>query len=104
MTPKRIILLVLALLVVFVAALFTIQNGARLSGLSLSLGLSGAAFQLAEPVPVPWLMWFSFAAGLLLGGGWGVWQRMSAGQKVSALESKLARASVSTGKSDPWKN
>jgi hypothetical protein len=103
-TPKRIILLVLALLVAFIAVLFTIQNGARLSGLSLSLGLSGAAFQLAEPVPVPWLMWSSFAAGLLLGGGWGVWQRFSSAQKVSALQSKLARASASTGKSDPWKS
>ena len=107
MTPKRIILLVLALLVVFVAALFTIQNGGRLSGLSLSLGVSGAAFQLAEPVPVPWLMWAAFAAGLTLGGGWGGWQRFAAKQaalEVASLKSKLERASAGTAKNDPWKS
>ena len=101
MTPRRIITLVLLLVIIFVGALFTIQNGGRLTGLSLSFGFSGAAFQLAEPVPVPVLMWASLGTGLLLGGGWGLLQRFSLGRKIRELELKVKRADTSSGK-DPW--
>ena len=103
MNAWRIVLLVFSLTFVFIAALFTIQNGGRLSGLSLSFGISGAAFQLADPLPVPWLMWISLAVGLLSSGGWGLWQRFTLGKQISELQRKLDRASINSG-NDPWKS
>ncbi len=103
MKASQIIMLVVALIVVFIGVLFTLQNGGRMSDLSLSFGFAGAAFKLADPVPVPALMWASFAVGLSVGGGWGLLQRFTTGQKLRELQRKLARASA-TGSSDPWKS
>jgi hypothetical protein len=100
---SQIVMLVVALIVVFIGVLFTLQNGGRVSDLSLSFGFSGAAFQLANPLPVPLLMWIAFAIGLSFGGGWGLLQRFSSGQKIREMQRKLARASA-TGSTDPWKS
>ena len=66
MTPTRWILLVLTLLVVFVAALFTVQNSARVTDLSLDLYFT--AFHLKQQVAVPYLLWGTLGSGLMLGG------------------------------------
>ena len=96
----RITAAILALLVIVVAALFTIQNLSRTSDLSLSLGFYGVHLQ--DPLPVPYLVWGALGIGLLIGGGWGIQQRIASGKKVRELQRKLARASLSEG-GDPWK-
>jgi divalent metal cation (Fe/Co/Zn/Cd) transporter len=99
----QIVLLIVALIIIFIGALFTVQNGGRLTGLSLSLGFPGTGFQLAQPLPVPWLMWIAFGVGLSVGGGWGLWQRFASGQQIRELQRKLARSSSGSG-NDPWKS
>jgi hypothetical protein len=89
------IILALAVLVIGVAVLFTIQNVSRVADLSLSLGLAG--FHLAQPMPIPYLLWIAFGAGLLLGGGWGLQQRISAGQRIRKLQKKYARSALQNG-------
>jgi len=95
MRAVYIIILVLVLLVVGVGALFTIQNLSRLVELSLSFGPVG--YQLAEPMPLPYLLWIAFGAGLVLGGGWGLQQRISAGQRIRKLQKKYARSALQNG-------
>ncbi|MDG1482112.1 MAG: hypothetical protein P8R54_21145 [Myxococcota bacterium] len=103
MKASQIVMLVVVLIVVFIGVLFTLQNGGRVTDLSLSFGFSGAAFQLANPLPVPLLMWSAFGVGLSLGGGWGLFQRFTSGQQLREMQRKLARASA-TGSNDPWKS
>ncbi|MFT5682087.1 MAG: hypothetical protein ACI8RZ_003005 [Myxococcota bacterium] len=100
---SQIVLLIVALIVIFVGVLFTLQNGGRVTDLSLSFGFGAGSFQLANPVPVPWLMWIAFAVGLSAGGGWGLLQRFSSGRQIREMQRKLARAGTSGG-SDPWKS
>jgi len=84
--------LVVVLLVITVAVLFTIQNSGRTTDLSLDLWV--AAFHLKEAVPLPLLLWSAFGFGLVGGGVVGLRLRSSAMRKVRDLEQQLARASV----------
>ncbi len=74
------VLLTLALAVV----MFTIQNLSRTS--SLSFDAYFWAWQLSRPVPVPFIIWGSFSAGVLLTGivTWGRARRLA--RKVAQLE------------------
>ncbi len=65
MTPGRWIMLISLLLVGGVAALFTVQNLNRMSGLSLDLFFVG--FELKDALPVPYLLGGAFGVGLLMG-------------------------------------
>lgn len=92
MRAVYIIILVLVLLAAGVGALFTIQNLSRVVDLSLNLGFAG--YHLQDPMPVPYLLWISFGIGLVLGGGWGLQQRISAGQRIRKLQKKYARSAL----------
>jgi uncharacterized integral membrane protein len=87
--------LVIGLLVILVAVMFTLQNSARVSDLSLNLGF--AAWHLQAPAPVPWLLW-----GAL--GGWGFIGRLKDGRRLRELETRAARADVGGrgGGGDGW--
>lgn len=98
MKAVRWTLLILTLLVVLIAVLFTIQNSSRVSDLSLDLGF--VAFHLTEALPVPALIWSSFGLGALGGLVAGLWLRARALRKVRNLEQELARASL--GGDDGW--
>ena len=65
MSVVRWLLLVVLLIAAVPAALFTIQNGNWVAGLSLDLYFS--AWKLKTPMPVPQLMWMAFGVGLLSG-------------------------------------
>lgn len=95
MTPLRWTLLVVVLLVLGVLSLFVVQNLGRTTDLSLDLWVWAA--HLRQPVPVPWLLLGTFAAGFLLGGGWGLVGRIRANSRVEQLEQDLARASLRGG-------
>ena len=84
--------LIAALLVIGAAVLFTVQNLARVTDLSFSLGFWG--LQLHEPLPVPYLLWIAFVIGLLVGGSWAIYERVAAGRKVRDVQRKLDRASL----------
>jgi uncharacterized integral membrane protein len=58
-------LLVIGLLVVSLAALFTVQNSARMTDLSLDLFFT--ALHLKHPVAVPYLLWGTLFGGFLTG-------------------------------------
>lgn len=60
----------LLLLVLFLGALFVVQNATLTSPLGLNLGF--AAWELREPAPVPALMVGSMVVGLALGAAWGL--------------------------------
>lgn len=94
--------LVIGLLVILVAVMFTLQNSARVSDLSLNLGF--AAWHLQAPAPVPWLIWGALGLGLLLGGGWGFIGRLKDGRRLRELETRAARADVGGrgGGGDGW--
>lgn len=66
MTPTRWILLVLTLVGLSFAALFTVQNSARMTDLSLDLYFT--AFHLKQRIAVPYLLWGTLGSGLLIGG------------------------------------
>jgi hypothetical protein len=73
---------------VLVAVLFTIQNSARTTQLSLDLWL--AAWQLERPVPVPALLWGTLLVGLLVGAV-PLWLRsLRLAGRVRELESRQA--------------
>jgi len=88
----------IVVLVIFVAILFTIQNSARTTDLSLDLGL--VAFHLKEGLPVPVLLWSCLGLGLLGGAVVGLRMRSGAMRKVRELEQQLARASL--GDDNGW--
>lgn len=97
-------LLVLALvaLVVGVGVLFTIQNGGRMTQLSLDLGLY--AWQLKEPVPIPLLIGLCFGSGFALGVLVMVTRTARQGSRIRRLEQELAVSStVSTERDDGWR-
>ncbi len=103
MTATRWILLVVVLLVVGLATLFTVQNLGRTTDLSLDLWVWAA--HLRQPVPVPYLLLACFGSGLLLGGAWGLVAKMSSASRIADLEQDVARASLgraSTASDDPW--
>lgn len=74
------VLLLLGLAVV----MFTIQNLSRTTLLSFDMYVY--AWQIARPVPVPWIMWGSFGVGVLLTSviSWGRQRRLK--KTVSRLE------------------
>ena len=84
--------LVVVLLVITVAVLFTIQNSGRTTDLSLDLWV--AAFHLKEAMPLPVLLWTTFGVGVLGGCVVGVRMRSGAMRKIRDLEQQLARASL----------
>ena len=59
--------LVLAVLIAVVATAFTLQNSSFRAPLQLDLWV--AAWRLKSPASVPALMWASFGAGAVVGGG-----------------------------------
>ncbi len=79
--------------------LFTIQNGERVSDLTLNLWV--VAFQLKDPQPIPYLLWAAFGIGLVLSGTVGSIQRMALQRKVRELEQDVARASLRAS-DDDW--
>lgn len=60
----------LLLLVVFLGALFALQNSNYTSELGLNLGF--VAWELREPAPVPVMMLACLGVGLCLGAAWGL--------------------------------
>lgn len=95
--------LVIGLFVILIGVMFTLQNGARVSDLSLNLGLW--AWHLREPVPVPWLLWGALGIGLLIGGGWGFLGRFADGRRIRELEMRSARSDLGGGRGgggDGW--
>jgi RsiW-degrading membrane proteinase PrsW (M82 family) len=85
-------ILILVLAVLTIAGLFTVQNGSRLVDLSLSVGVFGV--ELKEPMPVPVLLWIAFGGGLVIGGGWGIQQRIKFSRRIRKLQSKYAKAAL----------
>ena len=108
MTPARWTLLVVVLLLLSAAALFTVQNIERTTDLSFDMWVW--AGHLKQPLPVPTLLLGAFGAGLVLGGGWGLLGRMAAQRRAADLEQDVARlslrspggASGSAPADDPW--
>jgi hypothetical protein len=66
MKPKQIVLIVVALLVLGALALFYVQNMEQRTPLYFDLGIWGV--QLESKVPVPALMYISFAVGAAVMG------------------------------------
>lgn len=99
MSAGRWVTLVVVLLVVLVAFMFTVQNVQRTSDLSLDLFFS--AWHLGKAIPVPYLLWGAFGGGLLLGGGWGMLSKLAVQRRVRDLEQELARASLKRA-DDDW--
>lgn len=93
MRTSTIVSLVLVFLLLAVAGLFTIQNLSRLAELSLSFGPLGG-FQLAEPMPLPYLLWISTAAGLVIGAAWGLQQRFYWRRELTKLKQKYHKATL----------
>ena len=92
MRTSTIISLILVFLLLAVAGLFTVQNLSRPAELSLSFGLVG--FQLAEPMPLPYLLWIAAAAGLLIGAGWGLQQRLYWRRELTKIKQKYHKATL----------
>lgn len=65
MKPVHWILLVVTLLVLSIAVLFTVQNSMRMTDLSLDLWFW--ATHLKSPVAVPYLLWGTLFGGFLTG-------------------------------------
>lgn len=96
----QILRLGVVLLVLLVAAAFTVQNVSRTSMLSLDLYVY--AWRLDRPVPVPWLIWGSFGAGLVLSGLVGWVRRRALRQTVARLEQEaLLRSAGRPASSTP---
>lgn len=100
MTPTRWILLVLTLLVVFFAALFTVQNSERMMDLSLDLYFT--AFHLKQQVAVPYLLWGTLGSGLLLGGIFGRLSARSRGTVDSFSTTTGGGIGGATRSDDDW--
>ena len=97
--PGRIATLITLGLVAAVGVLFTVQNSGRMTDLSLDLGFT--AFHLAEPQPLPYLLWGAFGIGLLLAGTWGVFQRMGVNRHTREFETHAARSDLQA-QDDDW--
>lgn len=93
-----IVLLVLAAVVLFVAALFVVQNSARSTELSLDLGF--AAWQLAQPVSVMALVGIAFGVGLVIALALTLPRLARLGRRVRALERQV---SIGDGQDEPWR-
>jgi uncharacterized integral membrane protein len=92
-------ILIVLVLAAAVGALFTIQNGSRVSDLSLDLMV--VAYQLKNPAPIPYMLWAAFGSGLLLAGSWGTFQRLGLQRRVRDLEQEVARNSL-RAQDDDW--
>lgn len=94
---KWVALILLAAIVVTPVVMFVVQNMERSSELSLNLGV--AAYELAQPTPVPLLMLASLGLGLLIGGGWGVAKVASQSRELRRLKREASYASADGGAS-----
>ena len=92
-------LLIVLVVTVAVGALFTIQNSSRLTELSLNLWV--LAFELKEPLPIPYLLIGSFGVGLVLAGALGSLNRMALQRRIRELEQQAARSAVRST-DDDW--
>ncbi len=102
MTPRRILLAVLVLLVTGVLALFYLQNVD--TRVDVVFRLPGVAWYLAQDSPLPLLLGISLLSGLVLSGLYfGVASARKSrkiralGREVSALEDDLALARLDQG-------
>ena len=95
------IVAVVALLGVAGLVLFVVQNSARRTQLSLDLGV--AAWQLAEPVPVVWLVAAAFALGFALAAAWLGVRSMQLSSRVRRLEQEIALAGPAQGGGQAWR-
>lgn len=68
MRALKVVGLLLVLLAVALVAVFWLQNVNHTVRFGLDLGAMVGAWQIAEPVPVPVVMFASFAAGALFAG------------------------------------
>ena len=91
------ILVLVLLLTGGVVTLFVLQNAARTVQLSLNLGF--AAWQLAEPIPVPAVIGASFGAGFLLAAALFGVRAVTSGRRVRRLEQEAAL----NGERAPWR-
>lgn len=94
-----IVILVLALAIGGVGALFAVQNSARVTQLSLDLGV--AAWQLEQPVSIPALIAICFGAGLLVGALPFALRAGRLAGKVRQLEQQVAVNASIPGTRDP---
>ena len=92
-------LLIVLVATVAVGALFTVQNSMRLTELSLNLWV--VAFELKEPLPIPYLLIGAFGAGTVLAGALGSVNRMSLQRKIRQMEQQSARSTV-RATDDDW--
>jgi hypothetical protein len=99
-TPVRWVMLVLVLLVILFATLFTVQNSSRVTDLSLDLWFT--AFHLSDSVPVPYLIWGAFGGGLLVGGSWSVFSRIGGGRTSSPSSDSRFPSTNSARVDDDW--
>lgn len=100
-----IVTLLSALLVGSLGALFTVQNGARTTQLSLDVGFR--AWQLDQPVAIPFLLAFAFGAGLLVGVVFMQARAIRRGRHARRIEQDAAiqaavTATAPAGESSTW--
>jgi hypothetical protein len=98
--PGRIVSYALLIIALVIGVLFTVQNLERTSDLSLDLWL--VAYHLAEPQPIPYLLWGALGVGLIIAGAAGVLMRMGVQRRVRELEQQVARANLSSTPDDDW--
>jgi uncharacterized integral membrane protein len=100
MSPRAVFYGIVALLVLLTGAvitLFVVQNASRTTQLSLNLGF--AAWQLAEPLPVPALIGVAFGLGFLLASVLFGARAITAGRRTRRLEQEAAL----NGERSPWR-
>lgn len=85
---------IVAVLLIALGALFSLQNSARTTQLSLDLGF--AAWQLEQPVSIPLLIGISFAVGVLVGGLLGLIRIVRLGSRVRELEQRVTLSQFSS--------
>lgn len=88
------IILLLVLVLGALAALFSVQNSARATQLSLDLGF--VAWQLKDPVAVPVLIGVSLGVGLVLGLGVGFVWVVRLRRDVRELEQRLTLSQLAS--------
>ena len=87
--------LTVAALAVLSIVCFTVQNSSRTTDLSLDLWVG--AWKLADPAPIPMLMWGCFAGGAVLMWAAGARRNMALSRRVRQLEQEMALAGRSVG-------